>query len=221
MLRDNAVAIIKQRMGNNNDSSLDAHIVTEMQLQQEILERTPNPPWFLNTVKEQEALADGFVTFDDSVVLSEVDGLPMFWSEATLLSYNKNRFLMKDDWPPLAGWSDGDTTDTVATNYAKFPDINEEFKYILFPTPDTVAYKYYLPCYVKDSVLSTNIENRWLKHAADLMIAQTGAVIAGQYVAFEKFAAAFVVQQQIAQKRLTTMNTVKEEENIRRMMGDS
>lgn len=221
MTRDEVVTLIKQRMGNNTDSTLDALIVTEMQHQQEILERDPDPPYFLFAVKEQESLSNGFVVFDQDTIVGEIDSLPMFWSDATSLVYNKDQFMIKDDWPPLAGWNDGATTNLYATRYSHFPDASEEFKYQLYPQPQNADYKYYLPCVVKDTTLSDDIENKFLKHVPDLMIAKTGAVIAGQYEALEKFAAAFVAQQSIAENRLMKLNTLKSEENIRRLMGDS
>ena len=213
MLRDDAVSILKQRMGNNNDISLDALIVTEMQFVQEtILEQGAELPWFLygtSTVTETVANPTAPAGF-----LTESEAVP-------LQIYNGTRYVKfpKGDPVDLEGYDfNGLKAYPVAYSSADLGGA-DEFMIRVWGWDGTTDYSVKWNGYYAADELSTNIENKWLKFAADLMIAETGAIIAAQYNAFVQFAELFAQQRATAQRRIQAKNAMWEEQNIERIVG--
>jgi len=160
MLRDDAVAIVKRRLGNRI-GTLDAAIIDEMKLAQTIFEHDAFLPWFLltelttiSTVASQERIA----VPTNFLRETERGGFLIMDAENTWQQ------VLKDDYSALRAVNQ---SEGLPTHYA-LTGVN----FRLFPTPDQ-AYVLNLIYFAQDAVLSTNVENQWLKWAPDLFIAQT------------------------------------------------
>ena len=227
MTRDQIVSIIKQRMGNNTDPTLDALIVTEMQLQQGILEEEPEKPWFLVTTGSAAGTADSRVvgppTKDRSgttcALLGEYEP-GTAWVKLDSDGTDEQEICDKEDYAIV--YNSRNTVELTRNSHPKFytqdPDTINVYQVWSAPTEN---YTFYLQGYYADVPLTSDITNLWLTHAPDLIIGRVGSIMAGQYEALSEFAAAFLAQETQARNRLMKMNVLKEEENIRRVMGDS
>jgi hypothetical protein len=67
---------------------------------------------------------------------------------------------------------------------------------------------------------TNNIENQWLKHAADWLIGEVGMIIGNQYLQSDKMDQVFRVQLQRARKRIYDKDVSMAESNKMRAMGD-
>ncbi len=202
MTRDEAVALLNARLKRGSNTSLDSTIITEMKLVQSRFEGAAELPWFL--------LTSDYVTLtttadDDKVAISadflrefEDDGLWVYDSDDT------------EDWILLTK----DTMNAIVAYYAgedtalpqAYDLVHGYFR--LRPIPDdayTLRYMYYKA----DTVLSTNVENQWLKYAADLMIAETGWVVATYVTRDKEAAAAFASDRDLAMDRVWRENEAR------------
>lgn len=168
MDRDTAVARIKRGLAFRSD--LDNEIVDALKEAQRKREVGLTPPWFL--LKEDQPLS--------------------------IVSLNPNVTIPVDFWRTGEGEKikltvPGETKPTFIPRYdldkaiALFGDVGNGVPgkaYVLrtstlrfFPTPDT-SYTATWSYYQHDQILSTNIENLWLKYAPDLLIGDAGSIIA-------------------------------------------
>lgn len=167
MLRDGAVSLIKRGLGYR--STGDADIVETMQFVQTTLEHEAVLPWFLIS----ELLSIATVTNEQRVLmptgfLREIEEGAL-WRHDSSVSPAKWTELKKDDFDFLQVKQQG------AGPPQWYSLMGQYFR--LYPTPDAV-YPLKLVCYLADADLSTNIENLWLKHAPDILIADTGKGLA-------------------------------------------
>lgn len=221
LLRDAAVSLLKQRMGNNNDSSLDAHIVTEMKLAQSSLEQEASLPWFL--VEEGETS----VTAGDRAFVPTAEGtrafimpfpdVPFYIYKASETEEDKV-MISPDDYRDL--WNRYGTDADAFPPRAYANDLKAVHSYALFPKP-SVDCVVVVPGYYADAELNTDITNKWLTYAPEVLINLTGKVICGFYTALESYASNFAAREGEARMALKKRTTVWEENFIRRMMGDS
>lgn len=222
MTRDEIVSIIKQRMANNTDSDLDALIVTEMELAQEVLEQEAELPWFLFgklDVVDSSAATITFTHGGAGNYLSEHPSLPLLTRLSSVTT--KHLPMIKDDYVVLLNTHKDTLTVVAPTHYAMTPEVNlADFSYTIFPTPD-VDMDYRLYCFVGDVILDSDVENKWLKFTPELMIGYVGKIIAGQYEALQGFVPMFVASETGARNWIMKKNIEWEEANIRRLMGDS
>lgn len=169
MTRDEGVARIKEQLAFRQ--TLDSTIVTNMQFVQTVLESAPTKPWFLVTdyaplvtVANQEyvALPDDF--------LQEVEESHL-WYRAADYPTTKDTKLIKDDYDDLKElYKDYDPGTPEA--YAIMGD-----RFYFFPLPDDV-YSIIGRYFGKATVLTSNVENGWLKWAPMLFLGTTLKVIA-------------------------------------------
>ena len=89
----------------------------------------------------------------------------------------------------------------------------------IFPLADAV-YPIKLHYYRSQTALTTNIENNWLKYAADLLIAETGAVMAVQYLQNSALSDTFRAQANTARARLRTYDEARKHVGMNYQMGD-
>jgi hypothetical protein len=212
MLRDAAVARIQQGLGFRGSSYQSTAIVTALQDVQVELEMGPTLPWFLeseilsvSTQDEEERLAlpDGFIKEIDDGALWYYDGTATsasdVWTE-----------LKKDELEYLRKTYPGEG---IPSHY------NLQGEYMrLFPTPDASTYTLKLLCYLKDTVLSANVENKWLEHTPRLLIGLAGVELAGDtrdQSAIDKF----MNMASAARLVLANFETAREEAGQRRVMG--
>lgn len=185
MTRDDAVTLILNRVGQRGgafgaaDAVLGAQVITEMQQQQDELEKSDlgTMPWFLS----QEYTDASFVT---AIGVTTVAHPPRFLRELdevrVALFYQDTTILDDDQWVPIEK-EDYDVLKTALGGESPgkpqgYCWIGEAFR--LFPIPDAV-YQLKVLAYIGDTVLTTNIENKWLKYAGRVLIGKTGEAVAG------------------------------------------
>ncbi len=209
MTRDEAVTIIKGRLGRPSDTTIDTLILNEMKLAQTQAERDRILPWFLLT-----EISDASTTIDEQRLQVPTDFLREF-GEGALWHFN-------DSGNPV--WSDmtKEELDYLRQRYStasgapvSYALVGKYFR--LFPTPDQV-YTIKMLYYAQDEVLSTNIENQWLKEAPGILVSRTGAVIA-RYLNHPALIA-FNADLLTAQNELVVQETARDEANRSRSMGD-
>lgn len=175
MTRDEAVAQIQQMLAWRSDRTDEA--IAGLQFQQQDAENQATLPWFLR--EETTAL----VTVADTERLSPPEGFIREWDDDALFIKLVDDSTGETTWEPLV--KDGPRY--LRTSINNYLDENEEriprayafdgTDFILFPTPDDV-YELRMIYYKKDDVLSTNIENKWLKHLPYYLIGKAGLVLA-------------------------------------------
>jgi hypothetical protein len=173
MTRDEAVAIIHQQMGFRSD--LSAVIVTHMKLAQQQLELEPNKPWFLlSETLSTETEADQpkvLIPSGSVVMIEEFDNGALYYVPSEGDDEGKNLKLRKDEYDVLMeNYKDTDPGEPVA--YA----LRGKYFY-LFPTPDDV-YTIKIIIYANDTILDSNVENKWLQYAPMVLIGKTLKMIA-------------------------------------------
>lgn len=217
MIRDEAVDLLMGRLGNRTHAPTQQNIIDEMVFVQEtILEGDATLLWFLLTES-----ATTQTVADEERVNVPVDFL-MEWEEGALyITTDAGDVvnLVKDDWDRIKERITG-------SGQPEYYAIGGEY-FLLRKVPDK-AYTLQMRYYAKQTSLAGtygeaagsggNVENRWLKYAADWLIAETGLIIANQYLQSEKMAQLFVAQQQKAKARLIAKDTAMKETNVQRFM---
>jgi len=167
MTRDEAVTLIKQILGFRTDQT--TNIITNLQTAQAQLELSPVKPWFLIsedasirlTISEQRIrVPSDFLEEDeaDALVYVPDDGT----SEVALIKEDLDqlRVAFKDTEPG--------TPEYYALS-------GEYFR--IFPVPDD-TYLVRMLYYKRDAVLTSNIENKWLKWVPYYLIGKAGELSA-------------------------------------------
>lgn len=217
MLRDAAVDIIMKRLGNQTDTTLRDDIIAEMaQAQATTLEGGRFHPWFL--VSDETALVT--VSGDEAVALP-ADFLTL-WDYGGLSRYDSALDdpyieMIRDDWDEIKAYfnySDAPTHwDIAGANLLMRPlaDAAYPLRFWYITRGESLAGTY------GDAA---NIENVWLEHASDWLIAETGKVIAEQYLQYRPDAVrTWETQALRAQARLQVLNIKMEESLKKRVMG--
>lgn len=209
MLRDEGVALIKQHL--TFKTTLDAAIVTQMQLAQTTLERARTKPWFLEfhntslaTVANTRSIAlpTGFIVEkeEDTMLLTDADGV-LHEVNKEELSVLKHQFL---------------NTDADVPEFYALVGSTIEF----YPLP-AAAYALDWTYYKADDVLTTNIENAWLREVPLLLLGSAGQMIAAGPVRDNPGAAIFSAWIQLGKDILSTHNTDREVRGRVLQMGGS
>ena len=202
MTRDEAVALIRKRMSRfTTNAVLDGYIVDEMKAYQQKLEEKPFLPWFLLEESSSISMTIGEERVPlPSDFLKEEEGDALWLEDAQGTEYR----LEKNDYDYMRKRY---TANARPVNYAI---IGPYFR--LRPKPD-IAYTLRMIYFKNDAVLTTNIENQWLKYASDLMIAGTGVVIASQYTKDMKSAQMFMEQEAEAYRDLISTDQARKDAN--------
>jgi len=213
MLRDAAVDLLMLRLGNRTDTAMRDKIIAEMaQVITTKLEGEFPLPWFLLT---RDAT---LVTVADTETVAVPTNFLGEWEDGGLARIDANGKevkLVRDDYATIRDRKDGSGTpdyyDLVGDNYylRDIPDAVISLVVWYFATAVSIAGTY------GDAA---NVENGWLKHASDLVLAETGLVIAGQYLQSKEMVAGFAAQAAAARARLDTKITEREESNKQRHM---
>lgn len=211
MDRDTTVSLLKSRLKRTGDSAIAAQIITEMQFVQEtILEGGVTLPFFLmseNLTASTEAneerivLPAGFLREHEEGALWLYDTTNSKWSE-----------LKKEDYD-AALLRYGNTT-----GQPKMYSLDGKY-FRLKPTPDKI-YTLRIRCFLADNVLSSNIENDWLKYANDWFIGETGYIMASKYLKDSKLANEFMVEAAKAKTRVFITDEARKHANRDYVMGD-
>jgi len=212
MLRDAAVDLLMKRLGNRNDTALRDIIISEMEFVQEtILEVVFPLPWFL--IKSDATL----VTVADAEAVAVPTDFIHEWEYGGLSridSDGKPIKLVRQDYDVIRDQKHGSGTpdyyDIVGTNY------------LLRNTPNEVisltSWYYGKAATLAGAYGTNNIENLWMKYASDLVIAETGVIMAANHLQAPKMAQTFAGQALRARDRLDTRTVAMEEENKQRFM---
>lgn len=191
MTRAEAVALIGLRLGQRTD--LDAAIGTELLLVQQVtLERAGAfLPWFLETAYTTLATVVGATSIslpadflgeieDKPPALYVVSGTEQTWTDLHKGDMNDMLYRAKEA---------GEPHEYCVTSTALE----------IFPRSDAV-YAIKFAYYASDTIVAG--ENKWLKHAPDLLIAETGYVMALNYMQNKALADTFKEAIIVAKNRL-------------------
>lgn len=209
MKRDTAIEVIMARLGNR--TGLEEMAVREMQLAQDRLESGPEMPWFLEATATASVAIDAtMATLPTLYKRTHEDGL---WIRETGTT-DAVAPITKIDFPELLKFRKDATVGEsgIPDRYALWGTTLE-----LYPVADK-AYDLIHYHYAKGALLETNIENLWLEYAPDLMIAETGIVIA-MFARDDSAVQVFSAQRADAQERLIRDTVAREEAGRVQRMG--
>lgn len=215
MIRDTAVDLLMGRLGKRVHTPTQQDIINEMVFVQEtILEGDPTMFWFLLTES-----ATTTTTVDEERVPLPTDFL-MEWEEgAVYITTDAGDIveMRKDDWDRIKDRITG-------SGQPEYYAIGGDY-FFLRKIPDkeyTITMRYYAQ---QASLAGTygetgggNIENNWLKWAADWLMAETGVIISKQYLQSDTMVELFAAQATRAKARLVAKDTAIKETNIQRFM---
>lgn len=215
MLRDAAVNLLMNRLGQRKQDALKDQIIGEMvYVQENLLEGNATQFWFtLSDVVTLNTVAN-----DDKITLPT--DFIQEWEDGNLYLQNADGSeseVIRADWDLLKA-----ETELTGTGSPRFYDLAGDYM-LLKKTPDAV-YSIELRYHQRQTTLAgifgdaANIENNWLKHASDWLIAEVGIIIAGQYLQSDKIVSMFGQQSQVALDRLIKKNTAFVEANKTRNM---
>lgn len=164
MTRDEAVQRIRNYLGFN--TRLDAAIIIgALKDAQHQLEHSTDLPWFLVTEVSSITTAP-----NESRVPLPSDFLREYEDEALYLYKQPSWIVLEKRDVDDLRVKYGD-----ATGEPKFYGIDANY-FRLYPIPDD-QYTLKLVYYAADQVLDSNIENKWLKYAPQVLIASAGILI--------------------------------------------
>ncbi len=177
MTRDEAVAMIKLQLGFR--SNQDANIVTCLKLAQTQLELQPVRPWFLISEDNYAVLTpDEQRLALPTDFLEEVEDAVLRYVPDDAESVADEIDLVKDDYDVLRknyrNWVN--PVNGLATGAPEAYCLLDGY-FRFFPTPDA-AYTVHMIYYAGATVLDSNVENAWLKHAPLALMGKAGKMIA-------------------------------------------
>ena len=168
MTRDEAVVEIQEILSFRTDQV--AGIERRLQRAQVFAENGPTLPWFLqsertsvSTIASEERLPIP-IDFLKEAELSALWYVPTDTSEGEVELVKDDLDFLRVKFPR--------TSEDVPTHYAL-----DNLYFRLFPTPDAV-YSVKMIYNKKDTVLTSDIENLWLKHAPWVLIGRAGQWLA-------------------------------------------
>lgn len=167
MTRDEGVALIKQHLGFRQ--TLDAEIVTQMRFAQTTLEKAQTKPWFLKSaITPLDTVASTATITLPTGFICEIEDQELYYTDAD----GELQFVYKDDFNLLQR----NFRYTEPGRPQAYALLNEDI--YLFPTPDDI-YNLSWRFYQADTVLDTNVENKWLREVPLLLCGTAGQLIAG------------------------------------------
>lgn len=208
MIKSTVVGLIKMRLGNRTDTDIDARIDAELDASQYELERFGVfTPWFLLSTETSYTLTAGVDTVSiPTDMLQEYEEGALYYEGLPLLKHDQDylseKFHNAEPGAPVA--------------YALVNDV-----YQVFPTPD-IGYSLTNRYYQMDTVpslVASDAENKWMKHAADWLLAKTGMAIA-RFIKDAEALARFAEDEDKASKRVYLQHIDRAERNSPRKKGD-
>jgi len=172
MDRDTARALVQQTLGFRDDK--ETEIIALLKDAQVTLELEATLPWFLQTEVSSISTVDG----EERIPLP-VDFIRE-WEDDPLWYFVAGTGGDADEWTELA-------KEDLAFLRSAYPGEGAPIAYALdikyfrvFPTPDAV-YTLKMIYYKNDTVLTSNVENQWLKYFPYLMIGMAGRILASGF----------------------------------------
>lgn len=207
MTRDEAVSLIQQQLSFRTDQS--TNVVTYLQLAQQTLEKSPALPWWLKSERSTIATTSGEQRIQvPSDFLREDDDSQLAYIPTSTDSDIVH--LKKDSVAELEAMYQRTTGAPEA--YAL-----DGMYFRIFPTPDA-AYTIRMVYFKRDTVLTTNVENKWLQHLPYLLMGVAGGMMAS---ALRDKTAQATFQGWAAEgyKLLLTENVARETANMDMQIG--
>lgn len=211
MTGDKVINLLMSRLGARTDAITRASCLLEMELAQTRFESEAFLPWFLlsedatvNTVADErriEVPADFLREHDDGhLFVLGADG--------------KYTALAKGDYDTLLNDYGFDGTGEYPEAYSLVGDY-----FALFPIPTQIVQLRLSKYFARDvAPLDEGTENKWLKHVPQLLLADTGLVMASQHLRDADVIQMFSAQRTEAYQALMNFNTAREEANRTREM---
>lgn len=211
---DTALDLLMGRLGNRTSADLRAKCLAEMvNVQQNMLERGPTLPWFLEATDDGLACvaATREVAVPGDFLREHEEGMLLIQDSAGVWQE-----MEKDDYDALISYWTYDGTTDPPLHYAL---VGTNFLLVPLPTAarSMVLTKYYAKDTAPSDTASTNL---WLTYAPNLLIGETGMIMAGQYLQNKAAFAQFQQQATLGRQQLLTDNIAREEANTTRSMGD-
>ena len=209
MTRDEAVARAQVSLGFRTDKVPE--IINALQDAQLEAERGPDLPWWLVT-----EVASRDTVIDEERIPLPTDFLREYEGGA-LWYFNGSATDDRDKWRELI-------KETVDELRVTFPGEGTPCAYALdecyfriFPTPDAI-YTLKMRYYKRAAVLSSNIENDWLKHEPFLLIGKAGQRVA-EGLRDQTAVQVFQQQELEAFQRMLRETRAREDANSNYVMG--
>lgn len=214
LTRTQIISTVLGRLGRREgDTYLVAQAKTELGLIQSRLEGGAFLPWFLLTAESTLTLtANNRELALPANFLREWDDYPIHRYEAT--GSPVYRKLEKEDFDVLIEEFDGVASGDPVAYALTGTTLN------FFTTPNS-AYSCRWRYYAKDTALSDSVDtNLWTTNADDLLVAELGVVMAGQYARRVDLAQVFATQKAEAVKRLTAFDIARMQAARSAVRGD-
>lgn len=210
MTKQEAIDLIKARLGSREDSDLDALVAAELALSQSSLEASPPYYWFCekeDVNRQVTALVPTIAVPSGFIIEIEERVLEVSADNITFVPLTK--MTLDDLRAKYAGAAAGQPF-----NYAM-----KNNKIYFGPTPD-IEYYIRQDYHGRDTAitaLGAGATNLWLTEAGDLLTAHAGLAVA-TWIKDSNASSAFGAMLQIAKQRVDTLHTAREEVNQSRMM---
>jgi len=216
MKRDDLITLLLRRAGQREgDPTLRNQLESEIQFLQESFEQ--------NGVQLPSGgvFWPNFLVSEISTNTSTIDEPRLDLPDDFLVEYDEGAlFLLQDgEWICLQK----DQFDLLRKEYSSssqpeyYAQVGDYF--YLFPVPNG-QYTLKLLYYQAAAELTSDIENRWLKYAQNLMLSALGYVMASQYLYDQQLASSFAQQQQKAAFQLYSKEISQEQANTDPVMGE-
>jgi hypothetical protein len=217
MTPDSMVTVLKMRLLNSNDSSLDADIITLANVVQERLEQMPELPWFLFIDTDVE------VTNLSTTATVETLALPSnYLREVEDQEYGLFVKNTDEDDPWVGLWRDEYSVIKKSVTGSGRPSCYDILKNTIYlrKIPDAIYTMRLLYFKRDDDIAAGTTENDWMTYGSDWIMAEVGLMLASTVVALPDLAAAFKEEAQRAQRRIKTETIARVEAGMIRQMGD-
>jgi len=219
--------MIKLRMGNNNDTSLNALIEAELNLQKNNLEEEPEQHWFQFGYAAVNGISSNVIPFtfkgEGNLLMVHPDAVLQVRKASTTDTW---KMLVRDDDSFLYDKYGELASTDLATAYA-FTGVTVAAQaevgtvsFTVYPKP-AFSCDYRVLGYKGTKDLAADEDtNAWSIFAPELLLSRVGKIIAGQYGALNLYQAPFEKTEIEAKDKLRRKDIAFEEEQIVRVRGE-
>ena len=216
MTRDEGVAIIQQQLGFRSD--LSTVIVTNMKLAQTQLEAGPTKPWFLikerltkrtTTDEQRVAVPEDMLYLVPQAAIQYVPDDDQDGAILTLVKGDMDNLLTQYVDPALAT---GELLTGTPEAYAQ-----QGSYFWIFPVPDD-QYLLRIGIFEPDDLLTSNVENGWLKWSPYTLLGKAGGLVASA-LRDKEAKAIFTAMEQEGRVALYNLDVAREEADRDHQVG--
>ncbi len=211
MIRSEAVIRVQRGLAFRGDKVLE--IEDALRDTQVELENSAFLPWFLKT---EVADFDQRTTVDEERVRIPDDFIREVEADA-LWYFNSTTTVDSEKWTPLQkDIPEFLREDLPGSGSPRAYALTKDY-FRIFPTPDA-QYQLKMVFYKNDELLTSNVENEWLKYASDVMIGRAGIRIASA-LRDQGAISFFSALEQSGISRMINETEAREAANFRYVMG--